>query len=85
MSSIIRGLRGSWTPPPGRSADVRVPAPLDTYSFLQNQIESEQRQAQRSVSRTVRAGNINAAPSAPAGRSITDPGFPNFIINLPLQ
>lgn len=65
--------------------DVRIPKTPDTYSFLQNQIESQQRQSQQGVNRTVRAGNINAAPSAPAGRSITDPGFPNFIINLPLR
>jgi len=65
MSDIIRAVKGSWTPPPGRSLDPRVYSAPDHYRFTQNQIESEQRQAERNVSRTVRAGRQQPPRSAP--------------------
>lgn len=65
MSDIIRAVKGSWTPQPGRSLDPRVFSAPDHYRFTQNQIESEQRQAQRNVSRTVRAGRQPPPQSPP--------------------
>lgn len=65
MTDIIRAVRGSWTPPPGRSLDPRVPIAPDHYRFAQNQIESEQRQAQRAVNRTVRSGRQGAPAASP--------------------
>jgi hypothetical protein len=56
MSDLIRTARRGWLPPPGNSVDPKVHNVPDHYSFVQNQIESEQRQAQRNMNRTVRAG-----------------------------
>ena len=87
MSDIIRSCRhGAWTPPPqANSLDVRPPAIRDFYRFTQNQIESEQRQAQRAVNRTVRASAAASMPVAPEGRTIQVPASTNFVINLPIQ
>ena len=65
MSNIIRAVKGAWTPMPGRSLDPRVYSAPDHYRFTQNQIESEQRQAQRNVHRTVRAGRQPPPQSPP--------------------
>jgi hypothetical protein len=55
MSDLIRAVQASWTPMPGRSLDPKVIKAQDTYSFLQNQIESQQRQSQNNVNRTIRS------------------------------
>jgi hypothetical protein len=85
MSDIIRAMTAPWTAPPGRSANIRIPSPPDTYSFLQNQIESAQRQGQNNMNRTIRAGNINAAPRAKTQQRGLSPAFPNVIITLPIR
>lgn len=86
MSNLIRECIHAWTPPPqSRSLDVRPPAIRDTYRFTQNQIESEQRQAQRGVNRTVRASTMASTPVAPEGRTIHVPPAGNFVINLPVR
>lgn len=86
MSDVIRAVRGGWTPPPrANSFDVRADLPRDTYSFLQNQIESQQRQAQNNVNRTIRSGNLNAAPRAETASPIRMPVMlPTTIITLPV-
>lgn len=72
MSNLIRHVKGSWTPQPGGSLDPRVIAPKDHYRFVQNQIESQQRQSQNNMNRTIRSQK--AAPSA--GRGVRTPfGF----------
>lgn len=84
MSELIRGLCGGWTAPPGRAVDIRIPKTPDTYSFLQNQIESEQRQGQNNMNRTIRTTNANAArPSSPPRPQY--PLFPTTIITLPVR
>lgn len=85
MSDIIRSCRHSWMPPPGRAVDVRVSRTPDTYSFLQNQIESEQRVNQNNVNRTLRGSNINAAPRARSTPRQSYPLFPTTIITLPIR
>jgi hypothetical protein len=85
MSDIIRGLSGSWTPPPrARSFDPRVIAPPDTYRFTQNEIESAQRTNQNAMNRTLRAGNLASAPLAARDRIIPIAPSPNVIITLPI-
>ena len=63
MSNVIRHMKKSWTPMPGQSLDPRVHVPPDVYRFTQNQIESQQRQQQNSVNRTIRNGR-QSIPSA---------------------
>ena len=70
MSKIIRYVNQSWTPMPGTSLDPRVHIPPDIYRFTQNQIESEQRQHQRNVNRTITAGR-QAPPAAAPTRTIS--------------
>jgi hypothetical protein len=86
MSDVIRAVRGGWTPPPRtNSFDVRADIPRDTYSFLQNQIESQQRQAQSGVNRTIRSGNLNSFPRAETASPIRMPVLlPTTIITLPV-
>jgi hypothetical protein len=85
MSDIIRTTRNSWLPMPGRSVDPRVHIPPDVYRFAQNQIESQQRQQQQQVNRTVRAGNIRSMPVAPTRQPPkVDVNVPSVIFNIPL-
>ena len=65
MSNLIRAVKSSWTPMPGNSLDPKVIKVRDTYTFLQNQIESQQRQSQNNVNRTIRSQN--AQPSVGQG------------------
>lgn len=87
MSDIIRAVRGGWTPPPRpNSFDVRSVIVPDNYRFAQNEVESAQRVNQTAVNRTIRAGNINTAPQAPAIQPNRIPSFlPTTIITLPVN
>jgi hypothetical protein len=72
MSNLIRQVKGSWTPQPGKSLDPRVISAGDHYRFVQNQVESQQRQSQNNMNRTIRAQR--SAPSV--GRGVKTPfGF----------
>jgi len=85
MSDVIRAVRGSWLPMPGRSLDPRVHIPPDVYRFTQNQIESQQRQTQSQVNRTIRAGRLNSQPRAESRPRPININFPSVIFNLPIR
>lgn len=85
MSNIIRTAKKSWLAMPGGSNDPRVSIPPDVYRFAQNQIESQQRQQQNQVNRTIRAGNIRSMPVAPTRQPPSvSVNVPSVIFNIPL-
>ena len=67
-------MQKSWTPMPGQSLDPRVHIPPDVYRFTQNQIESEQRQQQRNINRTITAGR-QAPVASPKVKPPPQTGF----------
>jgi hypothetical protein len=72
VSNTIRAIKRQITAMPGRSIDPRVFIPPDHYQYVQSQIESQQRQSQRNVSRTIRQQRGTPSP----GRSVRTPfGF----------
>ena len=85
MSNLIRTARQSWLDQPGRSLDPRVTIHPDVYRFAQNQIESQQRQQQNQVNRTIRSGNIRSMPVAPTRQPPSvSVNIPSVIFNIPL-
>jgi hypothetical protein len=85
MSKLIRDSVQDFLPPPGRSLDPRVSIPPDVYNFVQNQIESQQRQAQAQMNRTNRLGNINSAPKAAPVKRPININFPSILFTIPLR
>jgi hypothetical protein len=83
MSDIIRAVKAPWTPPPSpTSLDTRPHSPPDAYRFVQNQIESAERQNERATSRTIRAQNINATPMPQERHRFSVPESINALITL---
>jgi hypothetical protein len=82
MSDLIRTQKKSFLPLPKRTIDIRHAIPRDVYSFVQNQIESQQRQEQSNMNRLIRASR-DTTP-----RSTVRPDFtinvPGLILTVPL-
>jgi hypothetical protein len=86
MSDIIRAVTANFTPMPrARSNDVRVGSPPDTYRFMQNDIESAQRQNERAVARLIRATGRASMSQSTAPRSVSVNNWPSIILTLPIR
>ena len=82
MSDIIRTQRKSFLPAPGRTIDIKSVIPKDVYSFVQSQLESQQRQEQTNMNRLIRASST-VTPSSPVSQNYTI-NVPGLILTVPL-
>ena len=86
MSDVIRAVKASWLPMPGRAADVRVSVPPDVYRFAQHQVEAQQREAQRSMARATRVASINSVPrAAPKPALSPSVAIDSVVLTFPLR